>query len=286
MSGVCLMELSANFSVIPDGVVEAIIEFLPNSALAASLIPLCRRCFCVGICHPVAFRGPVQAWRISATQVLDEQLGRLKDPPVEEEASDLRVGLEHADEELKLTEMSASFPSGTTIVLLKHARKVSGMLSWLSMTSTWSSTSNAQQYALPRQQFFDREVAEIRLRVNLLASTAKELSGRLPDPELPLRWAEWLETTGELVGLPTEHCSRYKQQRNQVAQVWANNRRTFLSTSEHIEAIAETLDELIHDAPSIREKNSKALIEQIHCHCGTGLRKAFQTLKRIVIGSV
>jgi len=34
-------------------------------------------------------------------------------------AEDLRVGLEHAEEELRLTEMSASFPSGVTLVLLR-----------------------------------------------------------------------------------------------------------------------------------------------------------------------
>merc|ERR1740129_1195518 len=59
-----------------------------------------------------------------------------------------------------------------------------------------------------------------------------------------MRWAQWFEEAGELIGVPEAHCMRYRSQREQVAAVWANNRRTFLSTDEHVDALVQSLDEL------------------------------------------
>merc|ERR1740129_1282776 len=59
-----------------------------------------------------------------------------------------------------------------------------------------------------------------------------------------MRWAQWFEETGEIAGVPEEHCMRYRSQREQVAAVWANNRRTFLSTDEHVDALVHSLDAL------------------------------------------
>jgi len=192
----------------------------------------------------------MRSWHVAACEQLDEQLLRMREPPQLDEVHDLRIALEHAEEELRLTELSASFPAGVTVVLLRHARRLSGFLHWLH--TCCSPEADELRYVAdkqgmataPRHDFLRGEAQEFRRRAMLLARTVFELRSRLPDPELPVRWAEWFEERGEIAGLPRSHCARYRSQREQVAAVWANNRRTFLSTEEHIEALVQCLDEL------------------------------------------
>jgi len=105
-------------------VMEVVIELLGGMALAESFLPVCRWWFNEAICHPGSFRVPVEAWRIGACKELDEQFCRMREPPAIADFEDLRLGLEHAEEELRLTELSASFPSGVTVVLLRFARRL------------------------------------------------------------------------------------------------------------------------------------------------------------------
>merc|ERR1712232_304096 len=64
---------------------------------------------------------------------------------------------------------------------------------------------------------------------------------------MPVRWAKWLESASTSVGLPDEHRAhqaRFRQQREQTAQVWSNNQRALRSTVEHIRSLATSLGEL------------------------------------------
>lgn len=245
-------------------------ELLGGAALTRYFLPVCRGWFHTAVCHPCAFRSPVEAWGAAARQQLDEHLGRMREPP-QEEFEDLRVALEHAEDELRVTALSAAFPSGVTVVLLRHARRASGLLHWLHASPKAAAAAapgvapagagatgscfcspavggelawSSETAAAVRRRYLLQEVEELHRRVALLSRVVAELRPRLPDPELPVRWAEWFEEQGHIVGLPASHCMRYRSQREQVAGVWANNRRTLLSTAEHVEALTECLREL------------------------------------------
>jgi len=178
---------------------------------------------------------------------------------------DLRIALEHAEEELKLTELAAAYPMGATVVLLRHTCRLSCLMHWIhgahlgdgdggcadggggdGGASTVDAATAGRLGAL-RRGFRQGEVEEFRRRVRLLARAAAGLRARLPDPELPLRWAAWFEEQGDIVGLPENHCARYRSQREQVAAVWANNRRTLLTTEEHIAALDDWCGEFAED---------------------------------------
>jgi len=233
-----------------DPVMDLIVEHLGTYELERSFLPVCRGWFHAAICHPNSCRLPMENWHVGACRQLDEQLSRMREPPEFDELQDLRTALEHAEEELRLTELAASFPAGVTVVLLRHARRLSGLLHWLHMSS--SPEAYEPSLALdgsfaptaPRQGFLRGEADEFRRRVMLLSRIVLELHSRMPNPELPVRWAEWFEEQGAIAGLPQSHSARYRSQREQVAAVWANNRRTFLSTDEHIEALVQCLGEL------------------------------------------
>lgn len=268
-----------------DIVMDHIIHLLGGRVVASCFLPVCRRWFHTVVCHPISFRSPVQAWHLQACRCLDEQLARIREPPEEGELEDLRVGLAHADEELKLTELSASFPAGVTVMLLRYARRLSWLLQWIN-----AARMTCEPNALERQRFVQGERLEFRRRVVLLTTAVNALRGRLPDPELPMRWARWFEQQGELTGLPKAHCSRYQSQREQVAEVWANNKRTFLSTEEHVVALEESLEELplsdeeqtpeeefqlaFHDFYPTTEACSLGIAQLCERHCGRGVAKA------------
>uniref|UniRef100_A0A7S1M3I6 Uncharacterized protein n=1 Tax=Alexandrium catenella TaxID=2925 RepID=A0A7S1M3I6_ALECA len=243
-------------------VMEVVIELLGGMALADSFLPVCRWWFNEAVCHPGSFRIPVEVWRIGACQQLDEQICRMREPPAITDFEDLRVGLEHAEEEMRLTELSASFPSGVTVVLLRFARRLSGLLRWINAApfngQSADEGNSDSESTLLRRRYLRSEAEEFRRRVALLADATRELRKRLPDPELPIRWAQWFEEAGEIAGFPEGHCMRYRSQREQVAAVWANNRRTFLSTDEHVDALVESLcvlddlTEISDEAPRVR----------------------------------
>lgn len=247
---------------------EAVVEFIGSSALPDSFLPVCRQWFMAGICHPCSFQAPVQAWRKGVCHQLDEQFAKMHEPPIDDDILDLRVGLEHAEEELRLTELSASFPAGVTVVLLRYARRLGALLHWVNIgrgqpkVQSQASCgigcaalcgrkdcSDAGAVAcLLQRRFLQQEALELRRRVSLLTDAMRELRIRLPDPEMPMRWAQWFEEAGEVAGLPVSHCARYRSQREQVASVWANNRRTFLSTDEFVDALAQSVAELEDDS--------------------------------------
>merc|ERR1740121_620791 len=182
----------------------------------------------------------------------------MQEPPSEFGAEDLQLGLEHAEDELRLTELSASFPRGVTLVLLRHTKSLGLLFRWITAQPT-----DAQE-APPdtaRAQCLAQEAREFCGRVALLRDAVAHLRGRLPDPELPIRWAHWFEDVGEAVGLPRAHCQRFRSQREQVALVWANNRRTLLSADEHVEALALSLgdvDELVAGGTPLRDREPRA----------------------------
>mmetsp|Transcript_56128 Transcript_56128/g.130686 ORF Transcript_56128/g.130686 Transcript_56128/m.130686 type:complete len:294 (-) Transcript_56128:21-902(-) len=250
-------------------VIEPVIELLGGVALADSFLPVCRFWFNAAICHPGSFRVPVEAWRLGACKQLDEQFCRMREPPAITEFEDLRVGLEHAEEELRLTELSASFPSGVTVVLLRFAKQLSGLLRWINVSPPHTAVASTRlsPEALLRRRYLRREAKEFRRRVTLLADATRELQTRLPDPELPMRWAQWFEEAGEIAGFPEGHCMRYRSQREQVAAVWANNRRTFLVTDEHVDALVQCLGAL-DDLVESDDDSSRSARSGVCCHDG------------------
>jgi len=268
-----------------------IVEFLGGTSLSSSFLSVCRWWFNAAVCHPGAFRIPVEAWRVSACRELDAQLSRMREPPSGDEAEDLRIGLEHAEEELRLTELSASFPSGVTVVLLRFAQRLSGLLHWINI-GPCSAQARAQDGASTmKRAYVQREAEEFKRRVALLSGAVGELRKRLPDPELPIRWAKWFEEVGEIAGFPADHCARYRSQREQVAAVWANNRRTFLSTDEHVDALLQSLRELdeclsdTNDAgsrPANLTDSQKPILRDKwpDGRCGIGLRQLAALLRR------
>mmetsp|Transcript_65620 Transcript_65620/g.211739 ORF Transcript_65620/g.211739 Transcript_65620/m.211739 type:complete len:335 (+) Transcript_65620:92-1096(+) len=264
-------------------VLELVIELLGGLALADSFLAVCRWWFSAAVCHPGSFRAPVEAWRLGACRQLDEQLARMREPPGESELEDLRVGLEHAEEELRLTELSASFPSGVTVVLLRFARRLSGLLRWVNAGPP-GRLPGAPPGCAQRRRYLRQEAREFRRRVSLLSGAVRELRARLPDPELPIRWAQWFEEAGELAGFPEGHCMRYRSQREQVAAVWANNRRTFLSTDEHVDALAQSLGELddlvgSSEDEAGRDDEAPACCGGLPGACGAGLAACSRALR-------
>jgi len=232
-------------------VVDGVLDCLGAATSAGSssdvgpFLAVCRWWFSVAVCRPSAFRAPVSDWHADACRQLDEQFARMGEPPWDHESEDLHLvlqgGLEHAEQELRLTELSASFPAGTTVVLLRFARRLGGLLRWVAAVPRQPTALHGCPL---RRRYLQKEAEEFQRRVALLADASRELRGRLPDPELPLRWAQWFEETGAAVGFPEVHLQRFRSQREQVAAVWANNRRTFLSADEHVEALLSSLGEL------------------------------------------
>jgi len=239
---------------LADGLVlESVIVALGSKALFGSFLPVCRQWFSSAVCHPCSFREPAEAWCAQACLRLDEQLEKMHEPPEDWRTGDLRIGLVHAEEELGLTELAASFPSGITVAILRYARKLGGLLHWVNMAAPVQAslqgcanftTAKATREAQLRQACLKDEVLEFRRRVVLLVDAMSDLRIRLPDPDMPMRWAMWFEEVGEVAGLPLKHRAGYRTQREQVAAVWANNRRTFLCTDEHVDLLLQSLGEL------------------------------------------
>jgi len=270
-------------------VMEVVIELLGGPALAESFLPVCRWWFNAAVCHPGSFRVPVEAWRIGACQQLDDQFVRMREPPAISDFEDLRLGLEHAEEELRLTELSASFPSGVTVVFLRFARRLTGLLRWISATppaGAGAASVGGVEAELLRQRYLRSEAEEFRRRAAMLADATRELRKRLPDPELPMRWAQWFEEAGEIAGFPEGHCLRYRSQREQVAAVWANNRRTFLSTDEHVDALVESLGELSDLADGMDEeedsRGGRSAEGRWPGACGAGVLAAWRRARRLL----
>lgn len=255
--------LPSPLSDIPAGVLEAIMDFLVDGAQDDSTLSpdqqlqrVCRRWFSTAICRPGTYRTLVEAWHAHAIDQLDMQLARLTEPPsapfgdepppgdVNEPwagwpVGNVAVGLKHAEEELRLTELSVSSDAGATVKLLLFARRLNGLLRW--------TIANGAGLALgrpDRQRFLRQEAHELRQRAALLLKVARDLRHRLPDPDLPMRWARWFEEAGAFVGLPRDHCARYRLQREKVAAFWASNRRLFIGTDENVEALVQSLDDL------------------------------------------
>mmetsp|Transcript_154945 Transcript_154945/g.289043 ORF Transcript_154945/g.289043 Transcript_154945/m.289043 type:complete len:275 (-) Transcript_154945:36-860(-) len=254
--GTCAVDIQAALDTVVEVVTALHGDLTPRSPFSAT----CRRWYSAAVCRPNAFRIPVQAWCARACAELDAQLLRLHAPPVHEVAEDLQIGLDHADEELRITDLSASFPSGVTVMLLNFTQQLGNLLTWLQLEAAHRATavssvpaSSSATAAVPatdvkaRRLLFRLEALEFRRRVALLSAAAQELQCRLPDPELPLRWAAWLDKAGETAGLPEGHRMRYRQQREQTATVWANNRRAFMSTVDHVNALMASLDR--HEPP-------------------------------------
>merc|ERR1740121_1404512 len=103
----------------------------------------------------------------------------MQEPPSEFGAEDLQLGLEHAEDELRLTELSASFPRGVTLVLLRHTKSLGLLFRWITAQPT-----DAQ------------EAPPDTARAQCLAQEAREFCGRVAAPELPIRWAHWFEDVG------------------------------------------------------------------------------------------
>ncbi|CAE8600434.1 unnamed protein product, partial [Polarella glacialis] len=238
-----------------DAILEALVELLGPGAL----LEVCRCWFTATVCNHQSFRGPLNRWQLLACSTLDEQLLQMAEPPEDDFVEDLRIGLEHAEAELRLTQLSASFPSGVTVVLLRYARRLSSLLCWINL-SLQPRSGVTGEGGLRRQQNLWREIEELHRRARQLAEVSAVLRGRLPDPELPMRWAQWFEDIGEVAGLPADHCKRYRTQREQVAAVWANNRRTFLCTDEHVDALLHSLvdlEEIVRSAVANESKQSQ-----------------------------
>lgn len=340
--GTCVVDIQSAL----DAVVEVVVALHGDLTPRSSLSKACRRWYSAAVCRPNAFRIPVQAWCTRACAELDAQLLRLHSPPMHELAEDLQIGLDHADEELRITDLSASFPSGVTVMLLNFTQQLGNLLTWLQLeaaaqrasaavkacgqrlrelqeqgdrllhectgddelralqfqldeaareldsirentaseaaglreaeehcqeaqsrlSQAESAVANARMQpgnreavadkerhrqresrAEARRVLFRLEALEFRRRVALLSAAAQELQCRLPDPELPRQWAAWLDKAGKTAGLPEGHCMRYRQQREQTAAVWENNRRAFMSTVDHVNALMASIDR--HESP-------------------------------------
>merc|ERR1711924_109652 len=142
--------------------------------------------------------------------------------------------------ELRITDLTASFPRGITITLLGFTQRLHNLFSWLQLQAIRVLEGEAQVRFL----LFRREATELRRRIDLVAQAAQALKVRLPDPGLPIRWAMWLEQAGETADFPEGHRVRYRQHREQTSTVWTNNQRAFFSTMEHVETLLTSLDTL------------------------------------------
>lgn len=111
-------------------ITDAMADLLGGSGLVRSLLPVCRSWFSAVVCHPSAYCWPLQAWGASACRQLDEHSGRMGEPP-QHWVDDLGIALEHAETELRLTELSVAQPTGITVVLGRHAHWLGSLLIWL-----------------------------------------------------------------------------------------------------------------------------------------------------------
>lgn len=229
-----------------DVVVGSIVELLGGPASMASFLVGCRRWLSAAVCDPHTFRFPIEAWGARLCAQLDARLLRLEEPPEDVIAQDLQIGLEHADEELLITDIAASSPTGMTATLLSYAQQLSNLLTWLLL-------SRRQPLVGEKSVFFHLELTELRQRTILFLDVAMQFHSRLPDPGLPLRWASWLERAGDTALLPEQHSLRWRQQREQTSSVWANNRRAFLSTVDHVAVLASSLDDLEFSVAEAKE---------------------------------
>eukprot|EP00746_Dinoflagellata_sp_MGD_P151311 gnl/MRDRNA2_/MRDRNA2_82956_c0_seq1.p1 gnl/MRDRNA2_/MRDRNA2_82956_c0~~gnl/MRDRNA2_/MRDRNA2_82956_c0_seq1.p1 ORF type:complete len:399 (+),score=52.95 gnl/MRDRNA2_/MRDRNA2_82956_c0_seq1:46-1197(+) len=211
------MEPMTNLSNVPDEIIPLILEFLPTSTLAAKWLSLCRRCFCLGMCQKSAFRDPVETWWLSALQTLDEHA--LQEPPAEDEPGTgsweaIGLGVMYAEREARCFECV----NAHVHALIKLAQEnLIVMVEWLADLADAHVLAHRQlegtlvfgeHYATFLQQESQRScylsitIAEIKLRVEAYGVMTRELKARLPDPELPLRWGEWIQLAVEPVDFP------------------------------------------------------------------------------------
>eukprot|EP00929_Paragymnodinium_shiwhaense_P057613 TRINITY_DN28842_c0_g1_i3.p1 TRINITY_DN28842_c0_g1~~TRINITY_DN28842_c0_g1_i3.p1 ORF type:complete len:153 (-),score=28.27 TRINITY_DN28842_c0_g1_i3:269-727(-) len=85
-----------------------------------------------------------------------------------------------------------------------------------------------------KQRHRRSEISEFCHRSFDVISAARELAETLPDPDLPLRWASWVDGAIDSVGLPPGHRSRYRRQREQAAAVLADTTTTFFAICEQV----------------------------------------------------
>lgn len=227
------------FDALDDGVLEVIATLLGQVALASSLGRTNRRCFSVATCHPCAFRGPLSAWHATIVVELDKQMSELGMPPEEDLSLDVWAGLAYAERELWLAKLWSEVLREMT----GFTNRACGLLEWLipsDLRAGMQASSGIGMQAssgIRRQCFLDQEVAECKRRLALLLDTARALEERVPDQELPLRWAQWVESVGRAAGLPDSHpiLAKYRQQR-------AGVRATLVTHREQLSSIISVIN--------------------------------------------
>eukprot|EP00747_Dinoflagellata_sp_TGD_P219084 gnl/TRDRNA2_/TRDRNA2_91250_c0_seq1.p1 gnl/TRDRNA2_/TRDRNA2_91250_c0~~gnl/TRDRNA2_/TRDRNA2_91250_c0_seq1.p1 ORF type:complete len:314 (+),score=61.81 gnl/TRDRNA2_/TRDRNA2_91250_c0_seq1:1-942(+) len=251
---------------VADEVLARVVELLGCAAAAASFLPVCHRWLCLTVCHPAAFREPLRAWQAAVCTALDHQLRLLQQPPPpsptavaaqDSTLSSFDVVLAEMGHERRLTEL---FSSLTNDLVLHTKRLVSlrnllarfdGGLTLLAGGNrevpletgiAMSSSAGAGMCPGCPRAMLAQEFAELRLCVTLLSMAATDLCRRLPDPEVPLRWASQLWYAAEAGqvdnGWEPERLCRHHAG---IAAVWNDYRRMFLQTARHIEVLADSL---------------------------------------------
>lgn len=230
---------------LPDTTLEPLFAFIGGVNVVDIFLAVNRQWFNAGACHPSAFREPTEQWRSATCRQLEEQLVKhMHDPPPSDQAASLHVAVDHAEDELRLTQVSAAFLRNVTAEFLEHARRLSAMLKWIHIVLPHEPKRGMSTPA--RQQYVWQEADEFHSRAVQLCGAVEDLLVRLPDPALPVLWAEWFDEMGQVYGLPEEHRARYRSQREQVAVLWANNRQTFASAYGQLQTLVSAFRTL-HD---------------------------------------
>lgn len=234
-SSSCYLPVLSTSVELSDVALEPIFELIGGANASDAFLAVNRQWFNAGACHAAAFRTPVQQWRNDMCQQLEEQLIKHMHEPPNDKFASLNVAVDYAENELHLTHVSAVFLKKVTVEFFHHVRRLSSMLKWIHTVLPQEVMAGMTTPA--RYRYVCQEKDEFHARAAQLCSVVRDLLVRLPDPALPVRWAEWFEEMGRICVLPEEHCARYRSQREQVAVLWANNRQTFINAYVQLEPL-------------------------------------------------
>lgn len=263
VSSPCGLNLTA------DEILAHIIGILGGPTETLALPSVCHRWLCLSVCHPTAFRAPLETWRASLCHALDVAA---LDKDVWNDLSTNTV-FEEIHRERRLTELFSEL-TAALVTRTKQLTSLRNLLlrfaaspKMLSVRETQVALSqeedgscrvafrSALAVGCSRHELLSKAVSELRECVTLLSVAATDLCRRLPDPELPLSWAHRLHSAsgegllmpqGDLFEASVVEATYWQRQalcrrHAEMAAIWNDYRRMFLQTVGNIEVLANSL---------------------------------------------
>lgn len=186
---------------LPDNIwSEFIVEHLDAQTRSASLLPTCRRQFCLGMCHPSAFKTHVLKWQACALQGLGKDVLDQDYPPATESfrsaLEDLQTAFDVQATWIACLESLAA--AGQTLFrhvdtqacLCMHAIRMQAVVD-----SDGEGDGEAADADVKQHEFLGTVLRELIQRMEFLTGVVDTFLAQVPEADKMRQWASWLEST-------------------------------------------------------------------------------------------